>query len=40
MSITEELREYVKEQISWLDASKVHYRKLLAIADRIDEQFL
>lgn len=36
MSITDELREYTEEQIKWLDMTKVHYRKLLAIADRID----
>lgn len=36
MSITDELREYVEKQIKWLDASKVHYNKLLSIADRID----
>lgn len=36
MSITNELREYIEKQIFWLDASKVHYRKLFAIADRID----
>lgn len=38
MSITKELREYAEKQIKWLDMTKVHYRKLLAIADRIDAE--
>ena len=36
--ITDGLREYTKEQIKWLDMTKVHYRKLFAIADRIDAE--
>ena len=36
MSITDELREYTEKQIKWMDMTKVHYRKLFAIADRID----
>lgn len=36
--ITDELRKYTDEQIKWLDMTKVHYRNLLAIADRIDEK--
>lgn len=38
MSITDELREYTEEQIKWMDMTKVHYRKLFAIADRIDAE--
>ena len=38
MAITDELREYTEEQIKWLDMTKVHYRKLFAIADRIDAE--
>lgn len=38
MRITDELREYTERQIKWLDMTKVHYRKLLAIADRIDAE--
>ena len=38
MSITDELREYTEKQIKWLDVSKVHYRKLFSIADRIDAE--
>lgn len=38
MSITDELKGYTEEQIKWLDMTKVHYRKLLAIADRIDAE--
>ena len=38
MSITDELREYAEEQIEWLNMPKVHYRKLLEIADRIDAE--
>lgn len=38
MSITDELREYTEKQIKWLDMTKVHYRKLFAIADRIDAE--
>ena len=38
MSITDELREYTESQIKWLDVSKVHYRKLFEIADRIDAE--
>ena len=38
MSITDELRKYTEEQIKWLDMTKVHYSKLLAIADRIDAE--
>ena len=38
MAITDELREYTEEQIKWLDMTKVHYRKLFAIADRIDSE--
>ena len=40
MSITDELREYVEKQIKWLDMTKVHYRELFAIADRIDAEHL
>ena len=38
MSITDELREYTEKQVKWLDVSKVHYRKLFSIADRIDAE--
>lgn len=38
MSITDELREYIEKQIKWLDMTKVHYRNLFAIADRIDAE--
>ena len=38
MSITDELREYTEKQIKWMDVSKVHYRKLFAISDRIDAE--
>ena len=38
MSITDELRNYTEKQIKWLDMTKVHYRKLFAIADRIDAE--
>lgn len=38
MSITHELREYTEKQIKWLDMTKVHYRNLFAIADRIDAE--
>ena len=38
MSITDELREYIEKQIKWLDMTKVHYRKLFEIADRIDAE--
>lgn len=38
MSITDELREYTEKQIKWLDMTKVHYRNLFAIADRIDAE--
>jgi len=38
MGITDELREYTEKQIKWLDMSKVHYRKLFSIADRIDAE--
>lgn len=38
MSITDELREYTEKQIKWLDMTKVHYRKLFSIADRIDAE--
>ena len=40
MSITDELREYTEKQIKWLDMSKVHYRKIFAIADRIDAEHM
>lgn len=38
MGITDELRKYAEEQIKWLDMTKVHYRRLFAIADRIDAE--
>lgn len=38
MNITDELREYAEEQIKWLNMPKVHYRKLLEIANRIDAE--
>ena len=38
MSITDELRNYTEKQIKWLDMTKVHYRKIFSIADRIDAE--
>lgn len=38
MGVADELREYTERQIKWLDMTKVHYRNLFAIADRIDAE--